>query len=228
MTRFGVMKHCVSRDRYAVAAGVQGRLRRLLASADVVDRVLRGFIVIAEDGRLTIDDLDAVLELTRLAAETGRWAELLRLAEAAESVLGRHTVSRSGPRSSTEPRRGCAGPGRRRTVRCAPSGAPAHFPACAGKAAPTVAQQRHSGGGLRTGSSCPGVRGRGRGHRGRGEPRHTTTGTGDGDRDDGDRTRPTPSRWAAGRSPRPRRRRRRFTETETETETETVTESPVG
>jgi hypothetical protein len=74
-------------DRYAVAPAVQGRLKRVLASADVVDRVLRAFIQIAEDGRLTIDDLDAVAELTRVAAETGRWAELLRLAEAAESTL---------------------------------------------------------------------------------------------------------------------------------------------
>ena len=74
-------------DRYAVAPAVQGRLKRVLASADVVDRVLRAFIRIAEDGRLTIDDLDAVAELTRVAAETGRWAELLQLAEAAESTL---------------------------------------------------------------------------------------------------------------------------------------------
>ena len=74
-------------DRYAVAPVVQSRLKRLLASADVVDRVLRGFIDIAEDGRLTIDDLDAVVELTRIAGETGRWAELLRLAEAAGTTL---------------------------------------------------------------------------------------------------------------------------------------------
>jgi hypothetical protein len=30
---------------------------------------------------------DAVVELTRIAAETGRWAELLRLAEAAQTAL---------------------------------------------------------------------------------------------------------------------------------------------
>ncbi len=74
-------------DRLTLSADVQGRVRRALASADVVDRVLRALIHIAEDGRLAIDDLDAVLELTRLAAETGRWAELLRLAEAAETTL---------------------------------------------------------------------------------------------------------------------------------------------
>jgi hypothetical protein len=62
-------------------------LKRLLASLDTVDRVLRGFIDIAEDGRLTLDDLDAVLELTRIAAATGRWAELLRLVNAAETTL---------------------------------------------------------------------------------------------------------------------------------------------
>jgi hypothetical protein len=57
----------------------------LLASVDVTDRALRAFIRIAEDGRLTLDDLDAVVELTRIA--TGRWKELLRLAEAAETTL---------------------------------------------------------------------------------------------------------------------------------------------
>ena len=74
-------------DRRALAPGARGRLQRLLASVDVVDRVLRGFIAIAEDGRLTIGDLDAVVALTRIAAETGRWAQLLRLAEAAERTL---------------------------------------------------------------------------------------------------------------------------------------------
>jgi hypothetical protein len=74
-------------DRYVLAPEEQGPLKRLLASLDMVDRVLRGFINIAEDGRLTLADLDAVLGLTRIAAETGRWEELLRLAEAAEKTL---------------------------------------------------------------------------------------------------------------------------------------------
>jgi hypothetical protein len=74
-------------DRYAIAPEEQGPLKRLLASIDMVDRVLRGFIDIAEDGRLTLADLDAVLGLTRIAAKTGRWEELLRLAEAAETTL---------------------------------------------------------------------------------------------------------------------------------------------
>jgi Thrombospondin type 3 repeat len=74
-------------ERYALAPEEQGRLKRLLASLDTVDRVLKGVINIAEDGRLTLDDLDAVLELTRIAAATGRMAELLRLVKAAETTL---------------------------------------------------------------------------------------------------------------------------------------------
>jgi hypothetical protein len=74
-------------DRYSLAPPAQGPLKRLLASVDVTDRTLRAFIRIAEDGRLTLDDLDAVVELTRIAAVTGRLRELLRLAEAAEATL---------------------------------------------------------------------------------------------------------------------------------------------
>jgi hypothetical protein len=74
-------------DRYSLAPPARGPLKRLLASVDVTDRVLRAFIRIAEDGRLTLDDLDAVVELTRIAAQTGRWRELLRLTEAAETTL---------------------------------------------------------------------------------------------------------------------------------------------
>jgi hypothetical protein len=75
------------RDRRALPPGARERLKQLLVSVDVVDRVLRGFIQIAEDGRLTLDDLDVAVELTRIAAETGHWAELLQLAEAAETTL---------------------------------------------------------------------------------------------------------------------------------------------
>ena len=74
-------------NRYSLAPEEQGPLKRLFASVDMVDRVLRGFIDIAEDGRLTLGDLDAVLGLTRIAAETGHWEELLRLAEAAQTTL---------------------------------------------------------------------------------------------------------------------------------------------
>jgi hypothetical protein len=74
-------------DRLSVAPGVQGRLKRLLATDDEVDVVLRGLIRRAEDGRLEAGDADAVDEATRVASETGRWAELLRLAQASESTL---------------------------------------------------------------------------------------------------------------------------------------------
>ena len=74
-------------DRYRLAPPAHGPLKRLLASVDVTDRALRAFIRIAEDGRLTLDDLDAVVELTGIAAQTRRWKELLRLAEAAETTL---------------------------------------------------------------------------------------------------------------------------------------------
>jgi hypothetical protein len=74
-------------DRYSLAPPAQGPLKRALASMDVADRVLRGFIRIAEDGRLTLDDLDAVVELTGIAAKAGRWRDLLHLAEAAERTL---------------------------------------------------------------------------------------------------------------------------------------------
>lgn len=72
--------------RWSLAPESASRLKRLLAGL-TTDRVLRGFIGIAEDGRLDLSDLDAVVELTRIAAETGRWAELLRLAEAAQTAL---------------------------------------------------------------------------------------------------------------------------------------------
>ena len=74
-------------QRLAVAPGSRATLKRQLASSDAVERALRGFTRLAEYRRLAPDDLDAVDELTRVAAETGRWEELLRLAEAAETPL---------------------------------------------------------------------------------------------------------------------------------------------
>lgn len=74
-------------DRVSVAPGVQGRLKQLLATDDEVDGVLRGLIRRAEDGRLEPGDIDAVSEATRVASETGRWAALLRLAQASEPTL---------------------------------------------------------------------------------------------------------------------------------------------
>lgn len=74
-------------DRLSVAPGVQGRVKRLLATDDEVDVVLRGLIRRAEDGRLEAGDIDAVSEAARVASETGRWTELLRLAQASEPTL---------------------------------------------------------------------------------------------------------------------------------------------
>jgi hypothetical protein len=73
--------------RLSVAPGVQGRLKRLLAADDEVDAVLRGLIRRAEDGRLAAGDIDAVNEATRVASESGRWPQVLRLAQASEATL---------------------------------------------------------------------------------------------------------------------------------------------
>ena len=81
-------------DRLSVAPEVQGRLKRLLASEDEVSAVLQGLTRRAEDGRLAAGDIDAVNEATRVASETGRWPELLRLAQAAEPTLA--TTNRLG------------------------------------------------------------------------------------------------------------------------------------
>jgi hypothetical protein len=104
-------------NRFSLAPEEQGR-KGLLASLDMVDRALRGLIKIAEDGRLTLDDLDAVLGLTRIAAEAGRWSELLRLVEVAETSSRPPAGSRSGPKSSngaSTPRRPSATTRRRGT-----------------------------------------------------------------------------------------------------------------
>jgi hypothetical protein len=74
-------------DRASVAPEVQGRLKRLLATDDEVESVLQGLIRRAEDGRLSAGDIDAVDEATRVASETGRWPQVLRLAQASEPTL---------------------------------------------------------------------------------------------------------------------------------------------
>jgi hypothetical protein len=74
-------------DRASVAPEVQGRVKRLLATDDEVDAVLQGLIRRSEDGRLSAGDIDAVDEATRVASETGRWPEVLRLAQASEPTL---------------------------------------------------------------------------------------------------------------------------------------------
>jgi hypothetical protein len=75
------------RGRYALAADPDTPMRRALGVVDTADRVLRQLISIAEDGRLTLDDLDAVLGITAWAAKAGRLTELLQLVEAVEKTL---------------------------------------------------------------------------------------------------------------------------------------------
>jgi hypothetical protein len=74
-------------DRVSVTPGVQVRLKSLLATDDEIDAVLRGLTRRAEDGRLAAGDIDAVDEASRIAAETGRWPQVLRLAQASEATL---------------------------------------------------------------------------------------------------------------------------------------------
>ncbi len=74
-------------DRVSVSPEVQGRLKGLLATDDEVDAVLRGLIRRAEDGRLAAGDIEAVDEATRVASETGRWPQVLRLAQTSEPTL---------------------------------------------------------------------------------------------------------------------------------------------
>lgn len=77
-------------ERRKLAAGLAPRLRRIWDIADNAERVLRQLVSIAEDGRLTLDDLDAVLAVTDWAAQTGRWSQLLRLVRATETALSLH------------------------------------------------------------------------------------------------------------------------------------------
>ena len=71
----------------SVTPGVQGRLKQVLATDADIDGSLQGLTRRAEDGRLTAADLDAVDEATRVASETGRWPQVLRLAQASEATL---------------------------------------------------------------------------------------------------------------------------------------------
>jgi hypothetical protein len=74
-------------DRYRIAAGRRERLREAWNVVDTGDRVLRQLISIAEDGRLTWSDLDAVLGVSRWACEFGRFQELLRLVKAVQTTV---------------------------------------------------------------------------------------------------------------------------------------------
>jgi hypothetical protein len=74
-------------DREALAPGLGAKLRHAWDLADTTDRVLRQFISIAQDGKLTLDDLPAILGVSQWAAEATRWPELLRLVRMTETVL---------------------------------------------------------------------------------------------------------------------------------------------
>lgn len=74
-------------QRYAAPSGLRERLRQAWNLVDTGDRVLRQLISIAEDGRLTMSDLDAVLGISEWASETGRFAELLRLVRAVRTTV---------------------------------------------------------------------------------------------------------------------------------------------
>jgi uncharacterized membrane protein YedE/YeeE len=73
--------------REALEPGFGAKLRRVWDLTDTTDRVLRQVISIAQDGRLTLDDLPAILGVSRWAAEAGRWTELLSLIRLTETVL---------------------------------------------------------------------------------------------------------------------------------------------
>ena len=73
--------------RRALQPALVPRLRRVWDLADTADRVLRQLISIAEDGKLTLDDLDAVLNIAEWAGQAGRAEELVHLVRAAESAL---------------------------------------------------------------------------------------------------------------------------------------------
>ena len=74
-------------DRDALAPGLGAKLRRAWDLTDTTDRVLRQVYSIAQDGRLTLDDLPAILGVSRWAAEAGRWSELLSLIRLTETAL---------------------------------------------------------------------------------------------------------------------------------------------
>lgn len=73
--------------RYVLAPGLGERIRRTWDVVDAADRLLRQLISIAEDGRLTPSDLDAVLAVAEWAAGVGRLEELLQLVRATETAL---------------------------------------------------------------------------------------------------------------------------------------------
>jgi len=80
-------------DRVVTAPGLRERLSKLWNLVDTGDRLLQQLISIAEDGRLSIDDLDAVLGITEWAFRLGRFEQLLRLVHAVQTTV--HVVHRA-------------------------------------------------------------------------------------------------------------------------------------
>ena len=74
-------------DRVAAAAGPLARLSKLLNLVDTGDRLVQQLISIAEDGRLTVDDLGAVLGISEWACRLGRFEQLLRLVHAVQATV---------------------------------------------------------------------------------------------------------------------------------------------
>ena len=74
-------------DRVAAAPGLRDRLSKLWNLADTGDRLIQQLISIAEDGRLSVDDLDAVLGISEWACRLGRFEQLLRLVHAVQTTI---------------------------------------------------------------------------------------------------------------------------------------------
>jgi hypothetical protein len=74
-------------DRVAAAPGLRARLSKLWNLVDTGDRLVQQLISIAEDGRLTVDDLGAVLGISEWACRLGRFEQLLRLVHAVQTTV---------------------------------------------------------------------------------------------------------------------------------------------
>jgi hypothetical protein len=74
-------------DRVAAAPGLRDRLSKLWNLVDTGDRLIQQLISIAEDGRLSLDDLDAVLGISEWACGLGRFEQLLRLVHAVQTTV---------------------------------------------------------------------------------------------------------------------------------------------
>jgi hypothetical protein len=74
-------------DRVTAAPGLRERLSKLWNLVDTGDRLVQQLISIAEDGRLTVEDLDAVLGISEWACKLGRFEQLLRLVHAVQTTI---------------------------------------------------------------------------------------------------------------------------------------------